>query len=158
MNRRTYVIGSSVVLTTLVTGCLGDDSDGEGGDHTGNGNGNDTENENGDSDDLSIDGRLHNESDETQTFAVVILDRDDETVTEDEWEVNAGSTKNVPAFGKPGSPGTFEATVAESEATETLEFDVENTPDQKDGYVDITYTEEKGTLEIVFTPAEDDED
>ncbi|MFO7927680.1 MAG: hypothetical protein R6U53_13525, partial [Natronomonas sp.] len=150
--------GSSVVLTTLVTGCLGDDSEGEGGDDTGDGNGNDNGSENGDSDEMSIDGRLHNESDDTQTFAVVILDKDDETVAEDEWEVNAGSTKNIPAFGKPGDPRTFEVTVAESEATETFEFDVENTPDQKDGYVDITYTKEEGDLEVVFTPAEDDED
>lgn len=106
----------------------------------------------GDMDDMSIDGQLHNESGEPQTFMVTIRNVDGEEVTSDEWEVGAGETKPVSAVGKPNESRTFEVTV--KGVTETLEFDVEAEPGKKAGYVEITYTQD-GTVEVVFTPASD---
>lgn len=110
--------------------------------------------EDGDVDDMSIDGRLHNESGETQTFVVTIRGADGTEVASDEWEVEAGETKPVPALAKPAEPRTFEVTVDGVTETETLEFDVEVEPGKGAGHVEITYTQD-GTIEIVFTPADD---
>lgn len=104
-----------------------------------------------DMDDMSIDGRLHNESGEPQTFMVTIRNADGEEITSDEWEVGAGETKPVPAVGKPNESRTFEVTVDGVTETETLEFDVEAEPGKRAGYVEITYTQD-GTVEVVFTP------
>lgn len=146
-----------------LAGCLseadpdGDDDDkgdNDGGDNTDDGDGSDPGGD-GDADDLSIDGRLHNEADAAQEFTVTIRDADDEEVVSDQWEVEAGETLAVPAVGKPGEPRTFEVTVDGASATETLDFDVEQVPEMKDGYVDITYTAEDA-VEIVFTPIDHD--
>lgn len=108
----------------------------------------------GDLDDMSIDGRLHNESGEPQTFMVTIRNADSEEITSDEWEVGAGETKPVSAVGKPNESRTFEVTVNGVTETETLEFDVEAEPGKRAGYVEITYTQDR-TVEVVFMPASD---
>ncbi|UTF54392.1 hypothetical protein [Natronosalvus rutilus] len=145
----------------VVAGCLSGDPSTGNGNGTGNTNNTDGTNDTdengddpGDTDDHSIDGRLHNESDSERTFEVTILEGE-EVVADDEATVEAGETKTLPAFGRPGQPRTFDVTVEETTATETLAFDVEATPEKKDGHVDITYTAE-GALEIAFTPRKDE--
>ncbi|MDL5363103.1 hypothetical protein [Halalkalicoccus sp. NIPERK01] len=116
--------------------------------------GEDDPDEDGDADDMSIDGRLHNESGEPQTFMITIRNAAGEEVTSDEWEVGAGETKPVSAVGKPNEPRTFEVTVNGMTETATLEFDVDAEPGKRAGYVEITYTQ-VGTVEVVFTPVGD---
>lgn len=143
--RRTLQMASVPVVGTLLSGCLslsapgtsGDDGEGPGGD--------------GDVDDLSIDGRLHNEAETPVTFTVTIRDQDGAAVAEGEWGVDDGSSKTLPAFGKPGQRRTYEVTVDGVTATETLTLDVEPAPGERDGYVDIVYTA-AGAVEIDFTP------
>lgn len=147
VSRRRTLQGTGVLISGgFLAGCLSS------GDPMGVGE--DDPNEDGDVDDMSIDGRLHNESGEPQTFMVTIRDADGEEVASDEWEVEAGETKPVPALGKPGEPQTFEVTVNGVTETEMLAFDVEAEPGTRAGYVEITYTQD-GTVEIVFTPAGD---
>lgn len=167
MKRRDLLAGTGLAVGTTLAGCLGrfDESDVQDGtDGNGAGNappgGDDTVDDgddtvdDGDDDVMSIDGRFHNEDDEDHTFAVRILDEDGETVVEDDVEVAAGETTRVPALGSPGQTRTFEVAVDGTDAAETFDFDVEQSPERVDGYVDVTYSE-KG-LEIEFTPAEHD--
>lgn len=160
MDRRRFLAGASLALVP-VAGCVGDgpvgaddetdaeesndaatDGDDENSDGTGG----------GDADDVSIDGRLHNEADEALTFEVTIRDRDGDVIGEGEWEVEPDSTETIPAFGRPGETRTFDVAVNGAEATETLAFDVEPSPGKREGYVDITYAGE-GKIEIAFAPA-----
>lgn len=145
------VAGASI-SGLLVAGCL---STGDPGTDDENTDDRDRDGSLGDDiDEMTIDGRLHNEAGEKQTFAVTIRDAEGSEVASDEWEVGAGETVPVPAFGKPGEPRTFEVTVDGATESETLEFDVEAEPGKKAGYVEITYTSD-GTIEIVFTPVGD---
>lgn len=156
--RRVLQLAGASIATTLAAGCLStaepsDDGNGPNDDGE-NGNGTDgNDGSLGDGDDFSIDGRLHNESPSTQTFTVSVRE-DGSTVAETTAELKDGETRSLPAFGRPGEPRTFEVTVNGTTATETLSFDVEDTPGMKDGYVDITYTED-GTVDISFTPVRD---
>lgn len=145
--RRTLQVTGVSIVGGFFAGCLSES------DPVGIGEG--EPDEEGDGDDMSIDGQLHNESGEPQTFIITIQDADGETVATGEWEVGAGETKPIPAVGKPGEPRTFEVAVNEVSKTETLEFDVEVEPGERAGYVEITYAQD-GTLDIAFTPAGDD--
>lgn len=149
MERRGFLAGASAVLVP-VAGCVGDEP-ADDADDGGSGNGEDTDAGADDLDDASIDGRLHNDAAEARTFEVTIRDPGGDVAAEDERVVEAESTEVLPAFGRPGETRTFEVNVNGAEATETLSFDVESTPGEKDGYVDITYAGE-GTIEIAFTP------
>lgn len=148
MRRRTFAIGCTLALA----GCLGRSNplvdDGE------NGDGGDDGDDDGDTDDQSIDGRLHNESDDAVTIELTVEDEDGNTVRSGAEDVDADDTVNVPALAAPGDTRTVTATAGETSASETFTFDVEPTPDRIDGYVEVTF-EGEGELSIAFTPRED---
>lgn len=144
--RRTLQVAGTSISSGFLAGCISNGDPGGDGENDPDENGSSEE-----KDELSIDGRLHNEAGEKQMFAVTIRNEDGEEVATDEWEVKAGETLPVPGFGKRDEPRTFEVTVDGMTETETLNFDSEATPGTKAGYVEITYTQEK-TIEIVFTP------
>lgn len=147
MLRRRFVAGSATALTAVLIGCLS----------TSNETGTD---EGTNPDELSIDGRLHNETPDTQTFDVTVRDEEGDLLTEGEYAVDPTTTRRIPAVGRPGATQTFDVTVNGSETSERLEIDVVGTDEQPDGFVDIVYTESDG-IGIWFTPRgefDDDDD
>lgn len=155
MNRRNALAGIGTVLTASLAGCLGTFGDGEDStDPNESDSGpssapNESVPSGADADDYSIDGRFHNEADDSVTFAVTIRDEADEAVVSEEVAVAAGETERVPALGRPNEPRTFEIAAGGVEATETFQFHVDDPTDERPGFVDVTYTTE-GAIEITF--------
>lgn len=159
MDRRRYLATAGIALATPFVGCLGSDSDPgtntttvDPGDTTTDSK-TDTTTDPVETDDYSIDGRLHNETDEPKTFSVTVTDVDGTVLTEGEQTVGPTGSYPFPAVGRPGATQTFDVTVENASVTETLTFDVERTPEKVDGYVDITFTNAED-ITIAFTPIE----
>ncbi|MEF8800445.1 MAG: hypothetical protein V5A38_09370 [Halolamina sp.] len=157
MHRRRFLVAASVALPAVVAGCL-ETSVGRGPSGTATDPGTDRTDYGGDGtpeqDDLTIDGRLHNETDAIQSFDIIVRDGDGFRITAGEYRVGPNATDRVPAVGRPGATRMFDVTVDGTTTMETLTLDVEPSDDGLDGFVDIAYTEE-GSIEIWFTPREE---
>jgi hypothetical protein len=137
MDRREFSAGTALTLTGVLAGCL----EGTLG----------SEATRPDPGDISIDGRLHNDTDETQTFDVTAETEDGYVLTDDAHEVSAGGTERIAAVGVPGATQAFTVAVGDAELSETLTIDVEPTEEVLDGYVEITYTAAR-EIELAVTP------
>ncbi|WP_436933588.1 hypothetical protein [Halovenus marina] len=172
MKRRRFLAGAGIALSVISAGCLssgstdpnddGNTTDGtddqsnsaDGSADDGSGDGTDEKTPpQGDDDDRSIDGRVHNRTDTTRTVSVTIFDGETKR-SADDVTVGPGTSEALPAVGTPGMSLTFEVNVDGTTARKTIDFDVENTPERTDGYVDIAYTAAE-TIEIIFTPIEE---
>lgn len=161
MNRREILAGIGLGFTPVLAGCSedtagSDDPSPSDGSESGGDAGDGTDDGETDADDHSIDGRLHNETDTAHTFELVVRDSDGDVLTEGEERVEASTTERVPAVARPGEPRTFDVAVDGVETSRTLEFDVEPTAGQVDGYVDIRYT--GGKIVIFFTDPDGTDD
>lgn len=137
MDRREFFAGTVLTLPGALAGCL----DGAFG-------GGPTRPDPGD---ISIDGRLHNDTEDTHTFDVTVETEDGYILTDDAYEVAGGETERIAAVGVPRATQTFTVAVNETELSETLTLDIEPTDHVLDGYVDIRYTT-AGEIEIEMTP------
>lgn len=155
MLRRRVLAGAGIGLSIPLAGCFQDAGDSETADG-------DEANDETDApvgpvddepDDPSIDGRLRNETDEPQTFAFTLLDEDGTVRSEGDDTVPPDTSVPVPGFGRFETARTIEIAVGESEAAETLEFDVGSLRETRDGTVVIAYTETE-RLELAFVPRE----
>lgn len=133
MNRRTFVTGTAVVLPSAFAGCVG------------------TTDSRPDPGEISIDGRIHNEMDETHTFEVLAETEDGYALIDDSFEVPGGGTERIAGIGVPGATQTFTIAVDGTDHSETLTLDIEPADHVVDGYVDIRYTS-NGEIDLTVTP------
>jgi hypothetical protein len=133
MNRRTFVTGTAVVLPSGFAGCIGT---------------NDTRPDPGD---ISIDGRIHNETDATHTFDVLAETEEGYTLIDEAYEVPGGGTERIAGIGVLGATQTFTIAVDGTDHSETLTLDIEPVDHVVDGYVDIQYTT-AGEIDLSVTP------
>lgn len=143
MNRRTFVTGTGLCLSTGLAGCMDaiSGTDGTRPDPT----------------DISIDGRLHNEMEETHTFEVKAETDDGYDIVDDTYEVAGGRTERIAGIGVPGATQRFTVVVDETERSETLTLSIEPADHVVDGYVDIRYTT-GGEIELSVTPRDEASD
>lgn len=137
MNRRTVMIGVTVTMPSMLTGCL----DGTVGNDPAR----------PDPAAISIDGRLHNETTQSHTFSVKAVNEGGYVLVDDDFEVPRGGTERIPAIGVPSATQTFTVRVDGVEHTETLTLDIEPADHVVDGFVDIRYTA-GGEIELAVTP------
>lgn len=133
MDRRTFVTGTAVVLPSAFAGCIG------------------TNPSRPDPGEISIDGRIHNEMDETHTFEVLAETEDGYALIDDSYEVPGGGTERIAGIGVLGATQTFGITVDGRDHSETLTLDIEPADHVVDGYVDIRYTP-TGEIDLTVTP------
>lgn len=157
MHRRRFLAGASLALPAVVAGCL-DTSTGRGPSGTATDPGTDRTDTGGpgtsEQDELTIDGRLHNETDAIHSFDIIVRDGDGYRITAGEYRVGPNATDRVPAVGRPGATQLFDVTVDGTSTKETLTLDAEPSDEGLDGFVDITYTQQ-GSIEISFTPRDE---
>lgn len=171
MLRRHYLAGAGLALSATVGGCVANDPDddsrddeepNESTDGADNGNSRD-DSEPGDGspepdlDAYSIDGRLTNKDTVANTFTVTISTEDGATLIEEDESVPAGETVRVPGLGRPGTSQTITVDVDGQTTSETLDLNVEPTPEKVDGFIDVTYVAD-GPIQITFTPRTDFDD
>lgn len=133
MNRRTFVTGTAVVLPIGFTGCIG------------------TDDSRPDPGEISIDGRIYNEMDETHTFEVLAEAEEGYALINDTYEVPGGRFERIAGIGVPGATQTFTIAVDGTDHSETLTLDIEPVDHVVDGYVDIQYTT-AGEINLSVTP------
>ncbi len=137
MNRREFFSATAFALSGVLAGCvdrpLGSEQDRP------------------DPGDISIDGRLHNETNDPHTFDVTAETEDGYVLTDDSYEVPGGGTDRIPAVGVPGATQTFTIAVNETELSETITLDIEPTDEVVDGFVEIRYTP-ADEIELAVTP------
>lgn len=143
MNRRTFARGAALSLPVVLSGCI---------------DGTPSNNEaRPDPSEISIDGRLHNETESTHTFLITAETDDGYVLTDDSYEVPGGGTERITAIGVLGGTQTVTVSVNGAERSETLTLDIEPADHAVDGYVDITYTT-AGETEIAVTPRDETTD
>lgn len=137
MNRRNFVTGTALIVPSVFAGCL----DGSPNDDPAR----------PDPGDISIDGRLHNEMDETHTFEVSVETEGGYSLADDTYEVLGGGTERIAGIGVPGATHTFTIGVNGTERSKALTLAIEPADHAVDGYVDIRYTT-AGEIELTVTP------
>lgn len=133
MHRRTFVTGTAVVLSSGFAGCMG------------------TNDSRPDPGEISIDGRIHNETGATHTFDVLAETEDGYSLIDETYEVPGGGTERIAGIGVPGATQTFTIAVDGTDHSETLPLDIEPADHVVDGYVDIRYTT-AGEIDLSVTP------
>ena len=133
MHRRTFVTGTAVVLSSGFAGCMG------------------TNDSRPDPGEISIDGRIHNETGATHTFDVLAETEDGYSLIDETYEVPGGGTERIAGIGVLGATQTFTIAVDGTDHSETLPLDIEPADHVVDGYVDIRYTT-AGEIDLSVTP------
>lgn len=140
MNRRTFVTGTGLVCSVGLAGCMDEISG--------------TDGTRPDPAAISVDGRLHNETEEPRSFEVRAETDDGYDIVDDNYEVPGGGTERIAGIGVPGATQTFTVSVDGTEHSETLTLDIEPADHVVDGYVDIRYTT-AGEIELSVTPRDE---
>jgi len=140
MNRRTFVTGTGLVCSVGLAGCI----DGISG----------TDGTRPDPAAISVDGRLHNETEEPRSFEVKAETDDGYDIVDDIYEVSGGGTERIAGMGVPGATQIFTVAVDGTERSETLTLDIEPVDHVVDGYMDIRYTT-AGEIELSVTPRDE---
>ncbi|MFC7325917.1 hypothetical protein ACFQMF_15220 [Halorubrum rutilum] len=143
MNRRTFVTGTALAVPSGFAGCIEETFS--------------TDDTRPDPGDISVDGRLHNETDDPHVFEVKAETDDGYDLVSDSFEVPGGGTETIPGIGVPGATHTFTIAVNETERSETLTLDIEPADHVVDGYVDIRYGT-TGEIELSVTPRSESTD
>lgn len=143
MKRRAFVTGTALVFPGGIAGCIGGSLPEDG--------------TRPDPGEISIDGRLHNEMDETLAFEVKAETDDGYDIVDDTYEVAGGETERIAGIGVPGATQTFTVTVNDTAHSETLTLSIEPADHVVDGFVDIRYTP-AGEIEWSVTPRDESGD
>lgn len=159
MNRRTFLGGAGTALSSVLGGCLDDGSETGRNENDGSDENNSSENgseENGskessDDDHIAqegdtINGHIYNYQDEKRTFEVSLLSEDDTRTVNDEFAVEADSSKGIGTIGEVFVEYTVEVTVESLGLEKTAQFE----PGGK-GTLEIRLLEDD-ELEIYFLP------
>ena len=89
MNRRTFVTGTGLVCSVGLAGCMDEISG--------------TDGTRPDPAAISVDGRLHNETEEPRSFEVRAETDDGYDIVDDNYEVPGGGTERIAGIGVPGA-------------------------------------------------------
>ena len=143
MNRRTFVTGTALAVPGGLAGCVNETFSADG--------------TRPDPADISVDGRLHNETGDAHVFEVKAATDDGYDLVSDSFEVPGGGTERIAGIGVPGATQTFTVAVDETERSETLTLDIEPADHVVDGYVDIRYGT-AGEIELSVTPRSESTD